>query len=67
MKNKIKQLTNGVKIVKKALNDNWNKTCTVYWLERFQITVESENAIALYLILVDFLIGSKTGELMVLV
>ena len=31
------------------------------------MTVESKNAIALYLILVDFLIGSKTGELMVLV
>ena len=31
------------------------------------MTVESKNAIALYLILVYFLIGSKTGELMVLV
>ena len=29
------------------------------------MTVESKNVIALYLILVDFLIGSKTGELMV--
>lgn len=67
MKNKIKQVTNGVKIVEMSLNDNWNKTCTVYWLERFQMTVESKNVIALYLILVGFLIGSKTGELMVLV
>lgn len=57
----------GVKIVEMSLHDNWNKTNAVYWLERFQMTIESKNAIALYLILVDFLIGSKTGELMVLV
>ena len=31
------------------------------------MTVESKHSIALYLILVGFLIGSKTGQVMVLV
>ena len=36
-------------------------------LSSFQMTVESKQAIALYLILVGFLTGSKTGEVIVLV